>query len=547
MIQPGYRIVVDALIRAGTDTMFGVMGVGNLNIVTDLDRRPDMHYYAARHEAAAVNMADGFARSTGRLGLATVTQGPGFTNVLTALTSAARHRSPMLLLTGSVSRHSNQFIDQETLVAPTGADYADLGSDGWAEGIAAAIRTARGERRPVVVILPSGAQEREMEAYEPPVEPAQQSLPGLPGDAALDEAVDRLASAHCPVVLAGRGAVRAGAIETLAALADRSGALLATTLQAKSAFDGHPFSLGIAGGFASQLGQRELCEADCVVAFGASLNPWTTERGHMFPKAAFVHCDVDPTVIGSYTPVDVQLRGDARAVAAALLSRLDEREVASTVRGGNLRDRIAAFGSRSDFVETHCGDRLDPRSVSVTLNDVLPMPRTVVLDGGHFVGFPAMYLRLDEPGDLLFTMGFSAIGMGLGTAIGAAIGQPGRPVVALIGDGGLMQCIADLDTAVRYGVRVVVVVYDDAAYGAEIHHLRHRALAEGAARFANPSFVAVAQALGAHAEHAHSLEELATHVTAAVRRDGPALVEVPINGDVLSRWFAHTMGEQPTP
>jgi acetolactate synthase-1/2/3 large subunit len=547
MSEPGYRVVVDALVRAGCDTMFGVMGVGNLNVVTDFAGRPDRRYYAARHEAAAVNMADGFARSTGRLGLATATQGPGFTNVLTALTSAVRHRAPLLLITGSVSRHSNQFIDQEALVAPTGGRYVDLGLNGWAEGIAAAIRMALGERRPVVVVLPSEAQEREMETSEPSVEPEQRTIPALPDDALLDEAVERLASARRPVVLAGRGAVQSGAIDALKALADRSRALLATTLQAKSAFDRHPFSLGIAGGFASLLGQQELSQADCVVAFGASLNAWTTERGQMFPKATVVHCDIDPTVIGSYTPADVALVGDARSVAEVLLGRLDKREVASSARDGDLRARIAAFGPRSDFVETHSAQGLDPRAVSVTLDEALPLPRTVVVDGGHFVGFPAMYLRLAEPGDLLFTMGFSSIGMGLGTAIGAAIGRPDRPVVAIIGDGGLMQCIADLDTAVRYGVDLAVVVYDDAAYGAEIHHLRHHRLSEDAARFSNPSFVAVAQALGAHAERARSLDEVATQVAAAVQRKGPTLVEVPINGDVLSRWFAHTMGEQPTP
>ena len=149
--------------------------------------------------------------------------------------------------------------------------------------------------------------------------------------------------------------------------------------------------------------------------------------------------------------------------------------------------------------------------------------------------------------DLLFTMGFSSIGMGLGTAVGAAIGRPDRPVVALVGDGGLMQCVGDLDTAARYGVNLLVVVYDDAAYGAEIHHLRRHQLAEETARFANPSFVSVAEALGVHAAKATSLGELAEQARAAMDRGGPHLIEVPINGDVLSRWFAHTMGAQPTP
>ena len=544
---PGYRVVVDALVRAGADAMFGVMGVGNLNVVTEYETRVGMRYFAARHEAAAVNMADGFARATGRLGLATVTQGPGFTNVITALTSAARHRAPILLITGSISRNSNQFIDQQSLVEPTGARYVDLGPDGWDDQIAEAIRFALGNQRPVVVALPADAQETSMSAGTPPVTPEPQQAPDLPDGAALDEAAARLTSAQRPVVVAGRGAVRAGALPELRQLADRCQALLATTLQAKGAFDGHPYALGIAGGFASLLGQQELSQADVVIAFGATLNPWTTERGQMFPKAEFVHCDIDPAVIGSYTPVALELPGDAKAVAGSLLERLADRQPASTARDGDLAERIADFGPRADFVETHSAAGLDPRSVSVTLDEALPMPRTVVVDGGHFVGFPAMYVGIAEPGDLLFTMGFSSIGMGLGTAIGAAIGRPERTVVALVGDGGLMQCIADLDTAARYGVQVLVVVYDDGAYGAEIHHLRHHRLAETSARFANPSFVAVAQALGAHADKAVSLEELANCVRAAEHRDGPTLVEVPINGDVLSRWFAHTMGETPTP
>lgn len=546
-LKPGYRIVVDALVRAGADTMFGVMGVGNLNVVTDFEARPGTRYVAARHESAAVNMADGFARATGRLGVATVTQGPGFTNVITALTSAARHRAPLLLITGSVSRHSNQYIDQEALVAPTGALYRDLGTDGWAERFAEAVRRALTEQRPVVVVLPSDAQEAEMVTGAHSLDPEVRATPALPDPAALDEAADRVASAKRPVVLAGRGAVKAGAIPALIELADRTGALLATSLLAKSAFDGHPYSLGIAGGFASLLGKQELSEADCVIAFGAGLNAWTSERGQMFPKAGFIHCDIDPTVIGSYTPVEVELPGDAGPVATALLDRLADRDMASIARDGDLAERIAAFGPGDDFVETHSAAGLDPRSVSVVLDQVLPMPRTLVVDGGHFVGFPAMYISLEEPGDLLFTMGFSSIGMGLGTAIGAAIGRPDRTVVAAMGDGGLMQCLSDLDTAVRYGVRLVVVVYDDDAYGAEIHHLRHHGLAETSARFTNPSFVEVARAIGAHAELAASLDEVSRSVTAAIDRDGPSLIEVPINGDVLSRWFAHTMGQAATP
>jgi thiamine pyrophosphate-dependent acetolactate synthase large subunit-like protein len=546
MQQPGSVVVVNELIRHGVDTMFGVMGVGNLNVVTDFEQRPGTRYVATRHEAAAVNMADGYARAAQRLGVATVTQGPGFTNVITALTSAARHRAPMLLITGSVSRHSNQFIDQEALVAPTGALYVDLGADGWAEGTARAVQLALHARRPVVLVLPSDGQQTLMDATPVELEDIPVRVP-VPDPQRLREAAHLLATAQRPVVLAGRGAVAAGAVASLAELADRVSGLLATTLQGKSAFDGHPFNLGIAGGFASLLAHEELTQADCVIAFGASLNPWTTERGLMFPKATFIQCDVDPDAIGSYTPVAVPLPGDAAAVAQEILDLLGSVDVASTAREGDLEARIAAFGPSSDFVETHSSLGLDPRSVSVALDESLPMPRTVVLDGGHFVGFPAMYMRIAEPRDLLFTMGFSSIGMGLGTAIGAALGRPERPVVAVVGDGGVMQAISDLDTAARYGIPLVVVVLDDGAYGAEIHHLRHYQLPEVTARFANPSFVELAQALGVPAARATSVEEVRALARSASDSGGPYLIEVPINGDVLSRWFANTMGETGTP
>src|SRR3954453_3092260 len=262
----------------GGDVVFGLMGSGNL-AVTNAIVAAGGRFFSSRHEMGALCMADGYARVSGRLGVASVHQGPGLTNAITGLTEAAKSRTPVLLLaadTPAAQIRSNFKIDQDALVESVGAVSERV--HGAATAVAArarAVRRALVERRAVVLNLPLDVQAAETELTPPPRSPAL--APVRPGD--LQPVLDALANAQRPAIIAGRGAVLAGAGPALRQLGELTGAILATSAVGNGLFAGDPFAVGIAGGFPSPPAARLLHDADVVIAFGAALNQWTTRHG----------------------------------------------------------------------------------------------------------------------------------------------------------------------------------------------------------------------------------------------------------------------------
>src|SRR4051812_11708471 len=266
------HVVGATLAAAGVDTVFGLMGSGNLVVTNALVDR-GARFYAARHEAGATSMADGWSRVTGRVGTVSVHQGPGLTNTLTPLAEAAKSRTPLLVLAGetpAAALRSNFRIDQHDLVESVGA-VADrvFAPASAAHDAVRALRRAEVERRPVVLMLPIDVQSRPAAEVAPAVAVAPLPAPPAPDPGAVRDAARVLAQAERPVLIGGRGAVLAGAREAIEALGARSGSLLATSAMAHGLFAGLPYSVGISGGFASPTAARLLRSADVVVAFGA--------------------------------------------------------------------------------------------------------------------------------------------------------------------------------------------------------------------------------------------------------------------------------------
>lgn len=539
---PGYARLVDALEVLGVGEVFGVMGVGNLHMVGEFVGRGG-RYVATRHEAGAMNMADGRARATGGLGVCTVIQGPGLTNALTALVTAARSASPVLLVTSELPvgrRPSGQAIDQEPFFTTTGAAYVRVTDTDPGTALVDAAERALRERRPVVVSLPGPVQERSWPAV-PLGAPAVHREPVPVAERDVELLVELFAGAAHPVVLAGRGAEWSGAGDAVVALAERSGALLGTTALMKDRFRGHPADVGIVGGFSHVLARELLGEADLVVALGAALSVWTIARGGLFPAATLVQVDHDPGALGAQARTQHGIVGDVGAVVAALLPRLPEPAVAPArwAEEGAF-DRLAARRPDDGFTDTSADGRLDPRTASIVLDRALPPDRVLTLDSGHHIGFPAEFVRVTEPRRFQFTASFGAIGQALGVAIGAAITAPGPAHVCVLGDGGLATSVADLETVGREHVPLLVVVLDDQAYGAEIHHLRHEGLPEDIARFTGPDVVRMAEGFGCAAVRAGTAEELAAAVQ-GWSGDAPLVVDVPIDGRLLAHWYAEVL------
>ncbi len=485
--------VAAALAGLGATTVFGVVGSGNFKVTNALIGH-GARYLAARHEGGAAVMADAWARMSDRPGILSVHQGPGLTNAMTGITEAAKSRTPLVVLAADVASaavRSNFRIDVAALATSVGATAFRLHSPGFAvDDTVRAYRTAAQERRTVVLALPLDVQAGECEP--PAIEPLGPPPPAEPSPAAAASLADALRRARKPVFIAGRGARVAGAGQDLERLADRCGALLATSAAGKGLFRGSPWDLDVSGGFASPLAAELIFNADLVVGWGCSLNMWTLRHGKLIgPDAAVVQVDHEQDAIGAHQPVQLGVTGDAGVTARAVTGLLDgdhgdrgpAGEPGGSARtdgpGGDtgyrsraLRDRIAAEVHWRDVPYDDDGDgqRIDPRTLTIELDDLLPAERIVAVDSGNFMGYPSMYLSVPDADGFCFTQAYQSIGLGLASAIGSAVARPDRLTVAALGDGGALMGISELETVVRLGLPMVVVVYDDEAYGAEVHH-----------------------------------------------------------------------------
>jgi thiamine pyrophosphate-dependent acetolactate synthase large subunit-like protein len=297
-------------------------------------------------------------------------------------------------------------------------------------------------------------------------------------------------------------------------------------------FAGSPWSVGISGGFASPAAARLISASDLVLAFGASLTRWTTRDGALTRGAKVVRVDIEPDALA---PVDMAVIGDAAATARALL---DAGAANPGVRDEALAAEIAAGSWRDDPYEDAGGDgRMDPRTLSIALDALLPEDRTVAVDSGHFMGFPPMYLRVPDPAGFVFTQAFQSIGLGLASAMGAAIARPDRLTVACLGDGGALMALPELETLARLRLPVLVVIYDDAAYGAEVHHFRPQGHPVELVQFPDTDFAALARAAGARGLTATAPEDLDAIEPWLAQRDGPLVVDAKITPDFCAEWL----------
>jgi thiamine pyrophosphate-dependent acetolactate synthase large subunit-like protein len=536
--------VVGATLAAlGVKDAFGILGSGNL-VVTNALVRHGAQFHHARHEMSATCMADGYARVTGRVGVVSVHQGPGLTNTMTGLAEAAKSRTPVLVLAGetpAAALTSNFRIDQHDLVESVGA-IADRvhSANTAADDAARAYQRAITERRPVVLMLPIDIQPQPAVQTEPSRPPLPELGPPEPSAQAIRQAADLLTTAQRPAIIAGRGAVLADAGAELEVLGQTIGAVLATSAPANGLFAGLPYALGISGGFASPFAAKTLPQADVVLVFGASVNHWTTKHGAMIgPDARVIQIDVDPRALGRNRPADLAILADATATARALTDELDRRSHTNQgFRTPELRHEIASSTWRHDPYEDASTDEwIDPRTASIALNDLLPRDRAVAVDSGHFLGYPAMFLEVPDARAWLFPNGFQAVGLGLGNAIGAAIAQPDRPTIAAIGDGGAFMALAELETAARLKLMLLVMIYDDAAYGAEVHHFAPMGHDVSLVRFPDADLAGIARAAGAKAATVRRTEDLSIVEEWLANPHGPLVLDVKVNPTICAEWL----------
>ncbi|MBA2813210.1 thiamine pyrophosphate-binding protein [Streptomyces sp. KM273126] len=532
-----------ALSAAGVGHVFGVVGSGNFHL-TNAMVAAGSRFVAARHEGGAATMADAYARMSGTVAAVSVHQGPGLTNAMTGIAEAAKSRTPLLVLAAEVTEpRSNFHIDQAALACAVGAVPVRITSAEDAVGQArAAVHRALHERRTVLLNLPLEVQALDVpdgvltQAAPPPertaVEPAPTDV------AALAQVLER---ARRPVFVAGRGSRSPGARDALEALADRCGALLATSAVARGLFHGNPWSLDVSGGFSSPLAAELIGAADTIVGWGCALNMWTTRHGRLIgADTTVVQVDDDTSALGAHRQVQVGVTGDVELTARRVLERYAGDAERQGCRTDGTASAIAAGVRWRDvpYEDTSTRERIDPRTLSIALDDILPAQRVIGVDSGNFMGYPSMYLSVPDENGLCFTQAFQSIGLGLATAIGAALARPDRLAVAALGDGGALMGAAELDTVRRLGLPMVVVVYNDDAYGAEVHHFGPHGHPLDTVVFPPTDIAAVARGYGFEAVTVRTRTDLkAVEDWVAGPRSAPLLVDAKVVGDRGAWWL----------
>jgi acetolactate synthase-1/2/3 large subunit len=526
-----YEAIADALLAEGCDNLFGLMGDGNMWLWSALAKK-HAKIISARHEAAAVSMADGYSRTTGKVGVAMVTCGPGLTQLGTVLIIAARNRSQLVVVTGEINpgaKNKTQSMDQKRFTEACSARFHTVTSiDNMAEEIAEAFYAARVHRVPVVLNLNMHLQEQDFD-WDFDYRPSTQFLPPRvenPSPDLLAPVVEKLAAAKRPVIIAGKGAMASKAREEIIKLADRVGALLATSLQGKGYFAGQPWDIGIAGAFASEPSERLLADADFVLGVGAELGYYTTEGGLLFPTAEVARIDIKPMPEEIGVIPGLYIQGDARKTVAALSEALESRQVRNEgFRNSETRAVLDAPAHRFDPPT----DGLDPRAAAGYLARGIPKGALVTCGAGHFFSFPAMYMALPEGAEIQFSYQFGAVGQGLPLAIGTGAGNPGRPHIVIEGDGSMLFHIQELDTVTRFKLQMVLIVWNDGGYGAEVHKLVPKGFEMGQAHWDSPDFVAIAKAFGGDGVLLNTEADLPAAVAEGLRKGGLYLIDVRVS------------------
>jgi thiamine pyrophosphate-dependent acetolactate synthase large subunit-like protein len=539
----GARALVDALLREGVDHVFGIPGTQNLAIIDALRDTPQIRFILTRHEQGAAFMAYGFARAGLRPAVVTATEGPGVTNLATAIGAAYRGLVPVISICGvqeSVMRErdATQDMDQTTFMRPiTKWAYSIPNVEKVQECVRRAFRVALTEPQGPTHIEAASEVLLEQTAVEAIAPEAYRNtqLPSCSSEQ-LDQVHALLAAAERPVFVVGRGLISEKATAAMAQLAEATGIPVGALQYSPDAFpSSHALALGPLGrnGFGSA--NRIVPKADLIIAVGAHIDVFSTmhKYGVFNANAKLVHHSAAPGQIGIVFPVTLGVTGSAQSFIAGLAERASKAKLRKP--WVDVAKARAEWETELQGVVKHTAEPIQSQFVAHMIRKVLPKDGLLVVDAGNGGKHVRSYFKSYEPGTFFCIDDWASVGGSFPIALGAKLARPDRPVLCASGDMGAMCNIGELETAMREKIPVVYVVFNDQGLGNErAFQNEHYGGRFYAVDYKNPDFGALAKVFGAHGEHVTRPGDLEGALTRAFASGKPAIVDVMIDQHTLA-------------
>jgi len=536
-VMSGARALVEALEKRGVKVIFGIPGGAVLDICEAL-ANSNIRTILTRHEQCAAHAADGYARASGKVGVCMATSGPGATNLVTGIATAYMDSSPIVALTGQVPRRliGRDAFQEADIIGITCPITKHNFQVERASDIPLIIEKAfqiasSGRPGPVLVDIPKDVQSElaDVEADRDP-EDAFRQPNHSPHPLQVKRAVELLAAAERPMIIAGGGVIASNASEELLAVAELLMAPVATTLMGKGAIpENHPLATGLLGMHGTVASNNLIQEADVVLAVGIRFSDRTTGKMDEFcPDAKIIHIDIDAAEIGKNVEADVPIVADAKKALQEIYKLLQ----AKTAK----KERTTLMAKIKEFKEqlegkANCESELKPPRLMVEIRQLLPEDAIITTEVGQNQMWAAIYLKVYKPRTFISSGGLGTMGFGFPASLGAKVAHPEVPVVDIAGDGSFIMTEQDLATSVEENIPVTVVVLNNSVLGMVAQWQRifynRRYFAVNLGRV--PDFVKLAEAYGAQGFRVQTLEEFSSAFKKAVRSEVTTVIDVPIS------------------
>ena len=559
----GSQLLCESLLKEGVDVIFGLPGGAILPLYQTLPEYPGLRHILVRHEQGAAHAADGYARITGRPGVAWATSGPGATNLITGIATAQMDSVPMVIVTGQVSRAaigSDAFQETDTtgITLPiTKHNYLVMDPADIPSVIKEAFHIAStGRPGPVLVDVPKDVQQEDVEIGDRFEYPETVDLPGYKPNmeghtSQIKRAAKLIEESERPVILAGHGIIFSGAYEELRELAEKAQIPVITTLLGISSFpEDHVLSVGMPGMHGMAYASLAIEEADLLIALGMRFDDRITGKPSAFAiNSRKIHVDIDPSEIGKNIKVDVPIVGDLKRVLAKLNPRVEPKTHPEWIR------RVDELKRDHPSMSIRDTDKLLPQYIVQQLSEATEGKAVVVTGVGQHQMWAAQHYMYKEPRTFITSGGSGAMGYEVPGAMGAQVGAPDKVVWSVAGDGGFQMTMAELATLVENKIPVKFAIINNNFLGMvrqwQEFFYDKSYVATGYTH--NPDFVKLAEAFGMLGIRVTDKAQVRSAIEKAMAYDGPAVVDFVVEEEenvfpmIPAGQTIHQLIEEPTP